>query len=152
VLEEYARFLGAPVSEVLERVKENATEAARVAASYGATAAARLIPVPSNTVIVLEAEEEIEHPEYPEPDLMLQLKILREVSGLIAAKPDINSLLQMVLEGIFRGVGMDRTLFALLSPDRLMLRTKYVLGVGRDELAKAFQFSVESEHGSRRSG
>jgi hypothetical protein len=37
---------------------------------------------------------------------------------------------------------MDRTLFALLSPDRLMLRTKYVLGVGRDELAKAFQFSV----------
>ena len=80
VLEEYARFLGAPVSEVLERVKENATEAARVAASYGATAAARLIPVPSNTVIVLEAEEEIEH-RIPGTGLMLQLKIHREVSG-----------------------------------------------------------------------
>jgi HD-like signal output (HDOD) protein len=142
VLEEYARFLGAPVSEVLERVKENAREAARVAAFYGATAAARLIPVPDNTAVVLEAAEEIEHPEYPEPDPMLQLKILRELSGLLAAKPDINSLLQMVLEGIFRGVGMDRTLFALLSPDRTMLRTKYVLGAGRGELAEVFQFSV----------
>lgn len=142
-LEEYARFLGAPLAEVVARVKEDAAEAARVAASYGATDAARQIPLPSNAALKFEGEEpQCETQEFLEPDPLLQLKILRELAGLLASKPNINALLQMVLEGIYRGIGMDRTLFALLSPDRSMLRTKYVLGVGRDALAQAFQFTV----------
>lgn len=48
----------------------------------------------------------------------------------------------MVLEGIYRGVGLDRTVFALLSPDRHMVSAKYVLGWDRQQLSLSFRFPV----------
>jgi hypothetical protein len=37
-------------------------------------------------------------------------------------------VLSIVLEGIYRGIGMDRVTFALLTPDRQHLKGKYGLG------------------------
>ncbi|GAB4260836.1 MAG: hypothetical protein Kow0065_11220 [Methylomicrobium sp.] len=46
----------------------------------------------------------------------------------MSGRIDINLLLETVLEGIQRGIGMDRTIFALLTKDRTMLREKVSLG------------------------
>lgn len=79
---------------------------------------------------------------FPEPDPGLQLRILRELAALVDERPNVVLMLEMTLEGIHRGVGMDRALFALLTPDRRMLRAKHVLGVGSETLARAFRFSL----------
>jgi hypothetical protein len=57
-------------------------------------------------------------PEYPEENSAIQLGILKDLSEALETSVNLNGILQIVLEGINRGVGMDRVLFALLSPDR----------------------------------
>ena len=88
----------------------------------------------------------VETTPFPQPDGMLQLRILRELSALLEGKADTNIVMELVLEGIFRGIGMDRTLFALLTPDRSELRAKFMLGGSRENLAQHFRFRLNTGH------
>lgn len=133
-----------PVDEVEKMVADNAEEAATTAAFYGANRAGCLIPVPGARGADQQAvEEEPETPEFPEPDPMLQLTILRELSSMMESKPDLNLVLEMVLEGVYRGIGMDRTLFALRSPDHRFLMGRYALGADNETLRRHFQFATD---------
>ncbi len=147
MMQRLAEKLYMPLNAVHTLVQNNARDAARTAASYGVANLAKLIPVPRSiadeTLATARADEALAaEPDFPSPDPVLQLKILRELTGLLEAKPDINLLLEMVLEGIYRGVGMDRTLFALLSPDRRQLRARYALGQNREQLVQRFSFQT----------
>jgi HD-like signal output (HDOD) protein len=76
---------------------------------------------------------------FPEPDRLLQFKVLHELSNLLLNKQlDINLLFSILLEGIFRGVGMDRVLFAILTPDRGHLKGKFGLGWKSQDQVKDF--------------
>lgn len=133
-----------PVEEVTRLVKANAEEAADTAAFYGADKASNLIPVPGNKRDQQDADEqEASQAEvFLQPDPMLQLQILRELSTLMESRPDFNSVLEMVLEGMYRGIGMDRTLFALRTPDHRFLVGRYALGRDNDQLRRKFQFET----------
>ena len=61
---------------------------------------------------------------------------------LMEGKPDLNMLLEMVLEGIYRGIGMDRTLFALRTPDHRFLAGRYALGADNEALCRRFQIET----------
>jgi HD-like signal output (HDOD) protein len=143
LIEEIAKSTRTKTDELTRQLYENATEASRIATFFGAASAARAIPLPGAPQ-ALEIEEE-ELVEYPEPDGMLQLRILRELSMLLEKQTNFNLIMEMVLEGIYRGVGMDRTLFALLTPDRRTLNAKYALGQGSDALTAAFHFTRHPE-------
>jgi len=143
VMARLAEKLYLPLEDVLTLVQENAREAARTASCFGIGKLAKLIPVPRGVAeeSTGSSQEVIaEEPEFPVPDPVLQLRILRELTGLLDGKPDITLMLEMVLEGIYRGVGMDRTLFAMLSPDRRVLRGRYALGPNREQLVQRFVF------------
>ncbi len=144
LVEHIAENLYLPVDDVVRLVKVNAEEAAETASFYGAVNASTLIPVPGQKSEAAEAAEQRADatPAFIEPDPMLQLQILRELSALMESKPDFNSVLEMVLEGIYRGVGMDRTLFALRSPDNHSLVGRYALGTDNETLRQCFQFET----------
>lgn len=142
-LEQIAKFLDRPLDEILPMITDNAIAAAEAASNYGAHEAAKLIPLPRNPGV--KPLVEIEEPSGPNP--MLQLKILRDLSMLIAGKPNLNEVLTLALEGVFRGIGMDRALFALLSQDRQQLIGKAGLGRGADALVRAFQFPLDGSPG-----
>ncbi len=144
LVERIAENLYQPVEEVSRQVRANAEEAADAASFYGAEAASGLIPVPGekrSQGADNEREEETAV-EFLQPDPMLQLTILRELSTLMEGSPDINMVLEMVLEGMYRGIGMDRTLFALRSPDQRFLMGRYALGVDNEKLRRTFQFET----------
>ena len=144
-----AENLYLPAEEVGKLVKANAEEAADTAAFYGAQFASELIPVPADKRHPAEQPPpEQQAPVFLEPDPMLQLTILRELSALMEGKPNINMVLEMVLEGIYRGIGMDRTLFALRSPDHRFLMGRYALGMDDETLRRTFQFETGSQHTS----
>ena len=137
---ELAEMTGQSDKAVSTSLHQNARDAARIAGYYGAAAAAAVIPLPRGEQVV--SEDELNVPEFPQPDGMLQLRILRELALLLDdPKSDFNLVLELVLEGIYRGTGMDRTLFALLTPDRRGLRAKFALGGERDALTGAFHFT-----------
>ena len=90
-------------------------------------------------IIEKELDEVFSHPE---PDANIQLSILSEITEAIAEKPSINVILEMVLEGLYRGVGMDRSLFAILSKDRKTLMCKYAVGQDYELLRKEFKIDI----------
>ena len=71
-----------------------------------------------------------------------QLKILRELAALIKTTPDLNLVLGLLLEGIHRGIGMDRVIFALYVPLKAQVRAKYVVGGDADMLLNNFSVNV----------
>ena len=141
IVRDMARLADIPTEDMRGKLHHNAREASRIAGIYGAGAAARAIPLPGGRTPKMDEELEQEKREqHPEPNGMLQLKILRELSMMLDDKPNFNLIMELVLEGIYRGIGMDRTLFALLTPDRKGIKAKYMLGSGRGDLRGRFQF------------
>jgi HD-like signal output (HDOD) protein len=140
--EKIAKMTGKSAKSIAEELHHNAREAAHIAGYYGAANAAKAIPQPGNGPA---EEEEIaaveEIPEFPEPDSMLQLKVLRELSVTLEGATDFNMIMELVLEGIYRGIGMDRVTFALITPDRKGLRARFSLGYKQDEMTSSFHFT-----------
>lgn len=142
IYKKLAARLNQPLIKCKKMIKEAARSAAEVARNYGATSVAELIP----------GFEELSAPEletatskectFPEPDPILQLKVLRDLSSLIKANPDLNMVIEILLEGIHRGVGMDRALFALYMPLKSQVRAKYVVGIKAEGLMNSFAVNV----------
>lgn len=160
-----AEALYMPLQDVTKLVHENANEAAKAVQYFGGGTAAERIPLP-NAQHKPDAQHKphaqhgadaqrnaAEHrpgaprqddakAQFIAPDPMLQLTILRELSGVMDGQHDINLLLEMVLEGISRGIGMDRSLFAMLNPERTRLRARYALGWDKDDMREHFLFEI----------
>ncbi|MBS1211176.1 MAG: putative signal transduction protein [Proteobacteria bacterium] len=145
-LAQYAEFTGRALKDITEELTHNAAEAARVAAHFGAGAAARLIPVPPEGGLV-DIDAEVAEVVDPTPDPLLQLKILRDLSMLLSAKPSLNEVLQLVLEGIYRGLGMSRAVFALQTADRSKVAGKVALGREAEKLVAKFSFPLDQRPG-----
>lgn len=143
VLGEVAGFAGVPEEQLREAIAANCREAARIAIDYGAGEAAPRIPLAGQVAPEHDAAGE----EPAEPTPQLQLRILRELSGRIATGARLSEILQLVLEGVYRGVGFDRVLFALLTPNRRQLVAKTGLGAGVEALRQRFIFSLDDTPG-----
>lgn len=141
LLEQASKLTRTKPEVLIKQLHENAKQAAEAAACFGSAAAAVAIPMPNKEKPVTEVAT-IEVSEYPEPDPMLQLRILRELSQSLDKQTSLNFILEMVMEGIYRGVGFDRALFALSSPDRKALFAKFALGKGSETLSRDFRFSL----------
>lgn len=145
LLSRMAKELSVSLEDLKERVYSNAEEAIKTASHYGAGSAGSLIPLPGRRqgdAQALDQDADLVAVKYLDPDPTLQLQVLRELSMLMDGKPDLNNLLEMVLEGIYRGIGMDRTLFAMCTPDRRFLKARYALGNDGDVLRRKFNFEI----------
>ncbi|MCG5499959.1 HDOD domain-containing protein [Ectothiorhodospira lacustris] len=138
-LDRIGEITGQTRDEVKQGLRANTDAAARIARQFGAVEAAELI---QHKARQLDAEEEsaaIAVPDRKE----LQFQILQEISGMLSGgKLDISCLLEMILEGIQRGIGMDRTIFTMLSTDRGLLREKVALGWRRNDPSRAISFPL----------
>lgn len=139
---EVASATGKTAIDASAMMEECAGEAVETARAMGAAAAAKLIPTAQENDGHESTWEVRPEPPWPLPDPMLQLKILRDITSTMVAKPDLNVILEMVLEGIHRGVGMDRTVLALVAPGRRLVKAKQVLGADRQLLMDKFWFEL----------
>ncbi len=165
-IEAVAQQLDMPVENLKDIAHKNAKKAITITKMYGVSEASKKIPQaniklvdwdeePKQEVLAVvddNADSEIEEDvailddvfSHPEPDANVQLKILQEITEAIEEKPSINVILEMVLEGLYRGVGMDRSLFAILSKDRKALMCKYA--VGEDDKLLSQEFKIDISH------
>ena len=145
VTESLADLTEISVPRMKQQLHQCAKQAAENSALYGGKLIADVIPLPPTVTADTEEVEEVDVPAYPQPDSKLQLQILRELTSVSAKEVNINVVVEMILEGIHRGVGMDRALFALLTPDRKALKSKFVLGDLNDLLRNNFQFMTTAQ-------
>ncbi len=150
LIKRLAETLYMPFDSVEKALKKNAECASTTLAKLGAKKLSSLISTPQQDRQAPRPVDtghdqppSLENPEaFPEPDLTLQLQILSDITQLIEQRPDLNLLLEMVLEGLHRGVGMDRALFALMSPDRKRVKAKYTIGWDHRLLSQSFHFEL----------
>lgn len=115
---------------LLDILKENTQAAVNIASQLGAHGAVGFIP---SQVEVSEPAANTDEPIFVTSEgsniqLQLQLQILQDIATMVHGKIDVNILFETVMEGIHRGIGMDRTLFALMTPDHKILKEKSSLG------------------------
>jgi HD-like signal output (HDOD) protein len=107
---------------ITENLQNNTETAFNIARQFGAIDAAMLIQRNIN--------QAVDHEE-PSPVVdkkQLQFQISQDITSIISDQLDINLLLEMVLEGVHRGVDMDRTIFSLLDADKHTLTERLSLG------------------------
>jgi len=132
-------LIGSSAKDTIEQLHSTAAKAAEITAYYGAKAVAKVIPLPIE--VVLDDTHALVD-AFVQPDPLLQLQILQELMSVEKDQTDFNMLVEMTLEGINRGVGMDNALFALLTPNREALNVKQVIGDNNDWLHKHFKFAL----------
>ncbi len=142
-LKRISEYLYLPLEECRAMAEVNALKARQMATDYGAAAAARLIPLAREQA---EAKRAPPARLAPMGDPQLQLGVLREISAMLNERVELNDLLSLVLEGIYRGIGMDRAVLALISPEGTVLRGKYALGEGREALMNCFALRLDREN------
>ena len=137
-----SQFLNVDREGTERLVKESAEEASRAAKDYGLEPHTRLIPVQAGD----KREAPAPAPEVVashQPDTVLQIDVLSELSSLTREKQvNLNLFLSTLIEGIHRGVGMDRVIFAIMSPDKRLLCGRYALGWEQPRIEK-FQLSTK---------
>lgn len=111
---------------ITERLQNNTATASEIAYQFGATDAAKIIQSRLNQSFDLEESSPVIDKK------QLQLQISQDIMSIISDQFDINLLLETVLEGIHRGIGMDRTIFSLLVADRQSLKERLSLGWRKD--------------------
>lgn len=67
-------------------------------------------------------------------DPMVQLAIIQEITAMVAESATLNKLFIKVLEGLHRGVGFDRAVLALISPDRSNYVGRLAFGTNTEKL------------------
>ena len=146
LMKKISAFTKSSAKDVEAMVRESANEAAEVAANYGSDVLVAMIPA-TRTV---EASNDLstEGKGQLEPNPELQLQILQELTGMMMEGVDMNSLFQTVLEGMHRGVGLERVCLAIFDKGRETISAKYVLGEGTEQWREKFKFTfVKSRSG-----
>lgn len=138
VIDRVAEFSGSSRDEVRQSLLKGAEEAASVAISYGANKVCNYIPTRADA----PAQKRRAGSVNPE----LQLKLLRELGSMINDRVDVNTLFQMVVEGVHRGVGLERVGLCLLDPRDRVLKGKYALGEGAEVWRDQLRFPTASEN------
>lgn len=138
VVAKVSRFTGLSFPEAQKMAMEGADEAASVALTYGAAKVCHLIP---SSKFKGEATVK-EEPKYLKPDPQLQLSILRELNNALTERVDVNTLFQMVIEGMHRGVGLERVCVAFVMKNEV--QCKYALGEGTELWRTNFRFPTHA--------
>jgi len=140
-----AEHIGVEQEHIFELLHDNANKAAEVAQLFGASSIIKYLPIDEGEVDQNKDEHSFDA-NCPIPDPLLQLNILRDLSGMLLDKPDFNLVLEIVLEGIYRGVGLDRTVFAMLTSDKKAVKAKYALGKDNQNFINKFHFSLQTNN------
>ena len=123
ILAQLAKLTGKSITEIKGRVVESAREAAEVVVTYGMAEAAKVIPDSDHLVEKIQQKA-----KEPEADAKLQLDILRKLGSDLVETMDMNAIFRMSLEGIHKGIGLERVVLMLLNPRTKKLEPKYLVG------------------------
>lgn len=76
----------------------------------------------------------------PRPEI--ERAVLDEINAHLDGTLDLHGMMALALKGMHEGLGLDRVLFALLTPDRGKVKAKYVLGAEEGSPLQRFEFDL----------
>jgi HD-like signal output (HDOD) protein len=87
-------------------------------------------------------------PAAPGPSDVLR-SLIKELSVMLDAGEDfdLNAVIMMILEAIYRGAGLDRALFCLVNADRTQVQARLGVGADVEPLIEKFRFPISIRSG-----
>jgi HD-like signal output (HDOD) protein len=138
VLEAISTLVGVDKSVSLHWALDAAEQAAEVALRFGAASVCPFIP--SRDHQMPSRGDPMPVGRVLQADAQLQLSILRELGAAAHDAFDVNTIFQMVLEGMHRGIGLERVAIAFIQHHRV--KAKFALGQGTDNWRDSFDFDA----------
>ena len=71
---------------------------------------------------------------------------IAEITGSLIGEVDLNNVLTMVLETIYRGMGFTRVLFAVHNAKNKQVIARFGLGKGIDEIVPKFRYNINDSN------
>jgi len=132
------KITGKEPSITKAQLKKNSQSAIEVACKFGAHDASQFIKSDTQTETPIAPSIEIVDKK------QIQLHILQDIAQHISGSINLNLLIEMVVEGIHRGLGMDRSVFCILSPDKKTLNEKLAIGWLKSVNEQKIKFEVSN--------
>lgn len=140
LLAQICELTGVELKVMRERIEHCTDKTEQMLESYGADI---LIQYLHPTARVLpDSIVAVEPPKLS--DEALQLKILRELTFLTTEKGDFNIVIQTALEGIYRGIGMDRVVVLLKNAPKKLLEPRFICGQQSEQLKTQFTLNIHT--------
>jgi len=138
IVQQVAAFTGASIVDTRKLIDTSSESAAAVALEFGASQVCHLMPRERE----IKRQQKQQVMQVLTADANLQLKILRDLANSVAEKVDINTVFQMALEGMHRGIGLERMVLAFFRKDNI--KAKYVLGQFTEGWREQFSFDISA--------
>lgn len=152
LLEQIADLLLADVASVATLVHRNAVESARYNHHLG-------VPHPAMTLVQPLQPEEREDEESSQQSaeaeegaelcLLPQRKVLLDVMKRLAHADEsmpLKEVIRLAMEGMHEGLGLNRVVFAVLTPDKGQLRARSIVGSNKDPQFNRFVIDLVSHN------
>lgn len=142
-IEHVATYLGLDYSATVHLVHQNAVDAARETEYYGAIPAASLLP------LIPVPEEEDEDAKLKHFCLTPQPTVYEDIVRNIQRDGEsinLNALMGLVMRALHDGLGLNRSVFAMLSQDRSSVKARYLSGADNDPEFSQFELSLETSN------
>lgn len=149
LLEEMSESLNIEQKEIQKIMTRTAKEACETAISFGLEEATKAIPeVLSDEELFKEREKLVKEFEFLEPDPMVQLETFKKLPGLISKSSDLRLIIFEIMEGMTRGLGLDRVVFSLVNTEHTMLSARLISSPDYALLMKKFKFPINNNSDS----
>lgn len=148
VRRQLAQTLNADNAQLLAQLQDNTEKTGELARACKLDAVLPYLPLRENRNKVLEASPQ-------RGNSNLQLQILRDLTLALCEKPSLNGILQIIAEGIHRGVGLHRVGILLLSQREGGYRARITLGPDTEDWKTHFLIPTQGKsriHDVLRSG
>lgn len=146
-LEDASQLSSLPIDSTEKIIRESSEIAVRYALGFG-------VPGLSQTLYKISYEDienaAVEEPQNKKETLLdspnesFQLKTLKSLSTLLEAGTNIHELVITALEGMHKGLAIDRAIFCLLTPNRKRLLPKTFANSYSEQLLDIFTISIDS--------
>jgi len=132
-----------PIKTIKEILQKNTTLAVKIAQEFGAHDASKMIQ--HSQANKRETRHNVEHSLPIITDKkQLQFQILQDISNLLSDHINLNLLFETVMEGIHRGIGMDRSCFMLATPSHTSLNEKFSFGWDKTNNQQSLSFVLSA--------
>ncbi len=131
-----AEFTGVDEADALQQILASADETVQVATTFGASRLGRLIPSTDPEQIRLQQAQR--QAALLQPDLLLMQQALQDLGLMASGGGDATLILDTLLKGLHRGVGLERVMVAVLADQQTRFKVRCAVGEGTETWIQGF--------------
>lgn len=149
-LQQVAAITAKSTDELTALIKLNSENTVKLATAFGAAECAEFIPqdsVEKPAASGADSRRGFDEPAFePARSSSSLIQILNDISALLAADtpPAFTIVLDLIIEGIYRSLEMDRVLLLIMEPGRKQLKESIALGWPSLHTRPPMQFAAQS--------